>query len=131
MHRSPPRLEPTLVTLAALHALTGVQSGTGWSCKLDGQQGTHHCNPQSLHAIKPPPKDKVLAAFAHKRVATIAAGEVHSYLYDLQDDAEAPVDLRCLRPDSRLWFDVLTGTCDIASLSDDELSGLRYQAAGT
>lgn len=124
-------LEPTLLTPVACAAHTRMQSGTGWSCKLDGQQGTHHCNPQSLHAIEPPPKDRVLAAFKPKELATIAASDVSSYIHNLQFDAEAPVDLRCLRPDSQLWLDVLTGSRDIASLSDDELVGLSYLAAGT
>ena len=105
-----------------------LQSGSGYSCKLDGVDGLQHCNPDSLHATGPPPKDQELQDFQPKLLAEkLQVPELQGWLTAHQEDP--PCDLRRSKPDSGVWCDVLTGQRSINSLTDDEALRLRYVAS--
>lgn len=105
-----------------------VQSGTGFSCKLDDVHGLQHCNPDTLHATGPPPKDKELQQFQATLLAEhLPVAELQGWLTAYQEDP--PCDLLRSKPDSGVWCDVLTGQRSIGSLSNDDVLRLHYVAS--
>lgn len=115
-------------TLASDPPAWHLQSGSGFSCQFDGVDGLQHCNPDSLHATGPPPKDKELQPFQAKPLAeSLPVEELQGWLAGYQEDP--PCDLRRGKPDSGLWCDVLVGQRSIDSLPDDDLQRLSYVAS--
>lgn len=107
-----------------------VQSGiNGFTCKLDGIKGKVHCNTDSLHATEPPPPDTTLQPFEPELLAkALPVPELEGFLQGVQEDP--PIDLRRSKPDSGVWYDVLTGQRCVSSLPDDEVARLRYLVPG-
>lgn len=120
-----------LTPTAAVPAM--LQCGEMWRCKLDGAgKGCQPFLSDYLHATaQPAPDAAILAPFTPTVLATaLAADQVPAYLEGMQFDADNPIDLRRKKPDSKAWFDVLTGRQDIGDLPDDDLRQLHYVAAG-
>lgn len=109
-----------------------MQSGTGWTCQLEGEKGQTFCTPESLHATEEPPTKQVLAAFETVLLTKtpLALAELPDWLHSYQHDPGAPVDLIRKKPDSQLWFEVLTRQRIIDSLTEEEVSCLQYMATG-
>jgi hypothetical protein len=106
-----------------------MQSGTSWGCKLDGMEGCYPFKEDSLHAIEAPAADKALDPFQPVQLAhSLPLAEVPGWLREYQQDP--PVDLVRKKPDSSKWFEVLTCQTSTESLSDEDVSRLRYMAAG-
>lgn len=116
---------------ASLLAAT-LQCGTMWRCKMDGADGMQPFSTDYLHATAPPPPDAPIFTATEPITLVEALGteQIPSYLENLQFDADNPIDLRRIKPDSELWFDVLTGGQDMSDLSDADLCYLHYEAAG-
>jgi hypothetical protein len=82
-----------------------------------------------LHATGPAPPETTLQPFEAKQLAqSLPAAELPGYLDALKEDP--PCDLSRNKPDSALWYEVLTCQRSIANLSDDEVFRLQYVATG-
>ena len=116
--------------MRSLLLLCRLQSGeNGFACKLDGIKGKVHCSADSLHATGPPPPDKTLEPFEHKLLAeALPVAELGGFLQGVQEDP--PIDLRRSKPDSTVWYDVLTGQRSVATLPDEDILRLRYLVPG-
>jgi hypothetical protein len=99
---------------------------------MDGEDGIQAFSTDCLHATVPPPHDAPTYTPTQPILLAEALGaeQVPSYLESLQFDADNPIDLRRIKPDSEAWFDVLTGSQDISDLSDADLCDLHYEATG-
>ena len=105
------------------------QSGARWSCSFEGEQGLRHCLHDHLHAMEPALGGTQLRPFVAKVLeAKVPLAKVPDWVKVYEE--QPPADLVRMKPEGGLWYEVLTCQRGIDSLSDAEVLGLEYKAAG-
>jgi hypothetical protein len=102
-----------------------MQSGDGWTCKLDGHPASRHLHGDYLHATGQVPAGRELQVSEPVQLkSALPIADVFGWLEEYQYNYESPVDLRL--KGSHFMQDLHLGDVSLSDLSDDQLKGLHY-----